>query len=93
MKKIAEKIKLYADLFKKELQIYRLVMKDTRTPFAAKMLLWLAIGYLMLPFDIIPDFIPVIGQIDDLIIVPVLVFFALKMIPEGVVNYHRSRVK
>jgi uncharacterized membrane protein YkvA (DUF1232 family) len=71
---------------KREIKVYRRVLKDTRTPKIAKILLGLAIGYLLLPFDIIPDFIPVIGHLDDLIIVPALVIIALKMIPTEVIE-------
>lgn len=71
---------------KREIKVYRKVLKDTRTPKIAKILLGLAIGYLLLPFDIIPDFIPVIGHLDDLIIVPALVIIALKMIPKEVIE-------
>jgi uncharacterized membrane protein YkvA (DUF1232 family) len=74
-----------AAAFKKELKVYQLVLKDKRTPKLAKILLSLAVGYLLMPFDLIPDFIPVLGHIDDLIIVPILVILALKMIPKEVV--------
>lgn len=77
---------------KSELRVYQLVLKDNRTPKLAKFLLWLAIGYILLPFDIIPDFIPVIGHLDDIIIVFVLVFVALSMIPKGVLEDCRLRV-
>ena len=58
----------------------------------AKVLLGVAIGYLLLPFDLIPDFIPVIGHLDDLVIVPGLVYLALKMIPDEVVAECRRKV-
>lgn len=77
--------------FKKELRVYRLVLKDPRTPRISKLLLWLALGYLALPFDIIPDFIPGIGHLDDLIIVPALVYCAIKIIPAQVIRDARER--
>ena len=76
---------------KREIGVYQLVIKDGRTPKPAKLLLGLAIGYLLLPFDIIPDFIPVLGQLDDAIIVPTLVILALRMVPKGVMEESKSR--
>ena len=58
----------------------------------AKVLLGTAIGYLLLPFDLIPDFIPVIGQLDDLLIVPGLIYLALRMIPDEVMAECRRKV-
>jgi len=56
-------------------------------------MLGLAVAYLATPFDIIPDFIPVLGQLDDLIIVPGLIFVAFKLIPDSVIADCRSRAK
>jgi uncharacterized membrane protein YkvA (DUF1232 family) len=85
-----DKLKKTGLAIKGELDVYRRVLKDKRTPRIAKILLGLAIGYLLLPVDIIPDFIPVIGHLDDLIIVSSLVIIALKMIPKEVIGDSRK---
>ena len=76
---------------KHELKTYQLVLKDNRTPKLAKILLGIAIVYLLSPIDIIPDFIPVVGYLDDVLIVPGLVIVALKMTPKEVVKDCRLR--
>lgn len=73
------------------LAYYRALYDDPRTPFFARVCLWLAIAYTLLPFDIIPDFIPVIGHLDDLIIVPALLLLALRFVPREVQEEHRRR--
>lgn len=78
---------------RKEFAVYRLVLKHPETPFLAKILLGLAVGYILLPFDLIPDFIPVVGHLDDLVIVPALVYAALKLIPKGVVESCRKELE
>jgi len=84
-------LKTVARTLKRELQVYQLVLKDARTPKLAKWLLGLAVGYALLPFDLIPDFIPVIGHLDDAIIVPTLVIIALRLIPGEVIAECRKR--
>ena len=86
-----DRLKSLSRAIKRELNVYRLVLKDSRTPLLPNLLLGLAIGYLLLPFDVVPDFIPVLGQLDDVIIVPGLVFLALKMIPASVITDCRER--
>ena len=80
------RLRFIGENIKHELRMYQLIMRDKRTPKVAKVLLGLAVFYALLPFDIIPDFIPVIGHLDDFIIVPVLIIMALKMIPREVVE-------
>jgi len=89
---VLDQLKAIGKTLKRELKVYQLVLKDPRTPKPAKWLLGLAVGYVLLPFDLIPDFIPVIGHLDDVIIVPLLVFIALKLVPAEVVADCRSRV-
>lgn len=73
-----------ASRVKQEVSFYRALHAHPQTPWLAKALLWLALGYLVLPFDLIPDFIPVIGQLDELVIIPLLLYLALKLIPVSV---------
>jgi uncharacterized membrane protein YkvA (DUF1232 family) len=83
---LLQRLKVIGSDLKRKLKIYRLVYKEKRTPSLAKSLLGLALGYTLLPFDLIPDFTPVIGHFDDVIIVPLLIILALKMIPTEVVE-------
>lgn len=77
---------------KKYIRVYQALYQDKRTPRLAKVFLWMAIGYFFLPFDLIPDFIPVLGQLDDAVIIPALIFIALKLIPEPLYQEHYKNV-
>jgi len=61
-----------------------LALKDKRTPKKAKALIMLILLYIASPIDIIPDFIPIIGQLDDLVIITLGVYLCYKLIPEEV---------
>ena len=76
-----EKLKEIARSIGTELTFYRHLLGHKNTPFLAKCLFWLALAYLALPFDIIPDFIPVLGHLDDVIIIPLLIVIALRLTP------------
>ncbi|HWP91912.1 MAG TPA: DUF1232 domain-containing protein [Thermodesulfobacteriota bacterium] len=77
---------------KQNISLYCALYSDPRVPRIAKWLLWIAVSYIVLPFDLIPDFIPVIGHIDDVVIVPLLLGLALWMIPRKVYEEHRRRI-
>ncbi len=74
-----ERSRQILESFKREITVYRRV-------------LGLAIAYVCMPFDLIPDFIPVIGHLDDAIIVPALVIMALRSVPADVISEHRRSV-
>lgn len=76
-----KKLKERAKRLKSEAQVLRIAYQDNRTPWSAKLLIWITIGYLLSPIDLIPDFIPVLGLLDDLIIVPALIAISIKLIP------------
>jgi uncharacterized membrane protein YkvA (DUF1232 family) len=82
------KLKEIKDNAKKYIELCKLIYGDPRTPRTAKILLWIAIGYALSPIDLIPDFIPVIGYLDDMIIVPVLLYIAMRSVPKNVYMEH-----
>ena len=78
--------------FRRELRVYQAVLKDPRTPRLAKWLLRVAIAYALSPIDLIPDFIPVIGHLDDAVIVPGLIVLAVRLVPNDVLEDCRARI-
>ncbi len=64
----------------------RRVLRHPDTPRTARFLLLLALGYLVLPFDLIPDWLPGIGYLDDALIVPGLIWAALRLVPRTVLD-------
>lgn len=76
-----------------ELPALWLAMKDPRTPAAARIFSSAAVLYALSPVDLVPDFIPVLGQLDDLVLVPVLAGAALRRIPPVVLEECRARAQ
>ncbi len=90
---ITSKLKIAAQALKRELHVYQAVLRDPRTPRVARWLLGLAVAYALSPIDLIPDFIPIIGHLDDVLIVPGLVVLALRLTPPEIVADCRARVE
>jgi len=84
-----ESVKTTVAEFKRELQIYRRILKDPRTPKLSRALLGCAALYAIAPFDLVPDFIPIIGQVDDAFVISTFVTLGLALLPEGLVIEHR----
>jgi len=78
-------LRSFAGRVRGELAFYSRLLSHPRTPRAARVLLRLAVGYLLLPFDLVPDFVPVLGHLDDVVIVPVLVIAATRLVPDDVI--------
>ena len=83
---LRDQLSQIAAKLKAEFAFYKRLQQHPQTPPFAKALLWLAIGYLVMPFDLIPDFLPVIGQLDEVVIIPLLLYWALKLTPQEVIT-------
>lgn len=83
-------LKQRAKHLKQELPTVFLVLKDQDTPVLAKVFAGITVGYALSPIDLIPDFIPVLGYLDDLILLPVLAAVTIKLIPEEI--WERNQV-
>lgn len=81
MTKILTIIKLWAKTLKDKLVILYLALHHKDTPWYAKALIFLIIAYALSPIDLIPDFIPILGYLDDFILLPVGIYLAFKLIP------------
>ncbi len=91
--KLMQKLKEKARRLKLEAQTLIIAYKDSRTPLSAKILIWNTVGYLLSPIDLIPDFIPILGLLDDLVIVPLLITASLRLIPATVLLESREAAK
>jgi uncharacterized membrane protein YkvA (DUF1232 family) len=76
---------------KQETYAIYLALRDPRVPWYARLVAACVVGYAFSPIDLIPDFVPVLGYLDDLIIVPLGIALALKMIPGDVMADCRAR--
>ena len=67
--------------------------KHPATPLAAKILATLVVAYALSPIDLIPDFIPVLGYLDDVILIPIGIYFTLKLVPQHVIDECRGKAR
>ena len=70
-----------------------LALKDEDTPILAKIFAGITVAYALSPIDLIPDFIPVLGYLDDVILLPVLVALTVKFIPKAILDRNREKAE
>lgn len=85
-----QRLKAFAKHLKAELLALSYAARDPRTPWYARALAVLILTYALSPIDLIPDFIPILGQLDDLILVPAGLWLALRLIPPAVMSAARA---
>jgi uncharacterized membrane protein YkvA (DUF1232 family) len=85
------RLRSWAAALKRDVLALWYCYRDPRTPLAAKLIAMLIVTYALSPIDLIPDFIPLLGYLDDLILLPAAIYFALKLIPAEVLEDGRAR--
>ena len=83
------RLRSWAGRLRRDATALYLAARDPRTPRAARFIAIAVAIYALSPIDLIPDFIPVLGQLDDLLIVPLGIWLTLKLIPAEVMAEHR----
>ena len=91
--KTFEKIKTKVKELKYNLAALYLAYKRKDTPIYAKIMIIITIGYALSPIDLIPDFIPLLGYLDDIVIVPFFIFISLKLIPKEIMEECKEQAK
>lgn len=86
-----ERLKRWAAAAKRDLIALWLAARDPRVPWVAKLVAGLVAAYAFSPIDLIPDFVPVLGYLDDLLILPLGILLALRLIPPALLAEHRAR--
>src|SRR5215216_2175676 len=87
-----EKLKARAHALKTEVYAIYLAARDPRTPWYARALVFFVVAHTFSPIDLIPDFIPILGYLDDLIITPGGIWLAVRLIPSEVLEEARAAV-
>ena len=86
------RLQSWAGRLKIELGALALAARDPRTPMVAKIVVACVVGYALSPIDLVPDPIPVLGYLDDLILLPLGIALAIRLVPEPVMRDSRAAV-
>jgi uncharacterized membrane protein YkvA (DUF1232 family) len=86
-----QRLRQWARIIKRDVHALYFAARDRRVPWHAKALAFVVAGYALSPIDLIPDFIPVLGYLDDAILVPLGILLVVRMIPRPLLDEHRVR--
>ena len=93
MNKFITKLKQKAKNLKKDIFVLYYAYQDPKLPLLPKLFIISTVAYALSPIDLIPDFIPVIGYLDDLIILPLMISLSIKLIPVEIMEASREKVE
>ena len=86
-----ERLRFWAASLEREVIALWYAYRDPRTPWLPRILTLLIVAYALSPIDLIPDFIPVLGYLDDLILLPLAIWFVIRIIPDPVMHDARRK--
>ncbi len=86
-----QRVKQWARQIKRDVVALWFAARDRRTPFSAKFVAGTVAAYALSPVDLIPDFIPILGYLDDLILVPLGILLAVRVVPPALMEEFRER--
>ncbi|GJL64394.1 MAG: membrane protein [Nitrospirales bacterium] len=84
------KLRKWAKVVKRDIHAVYLASHDPRVPWYAKLLAVLVVAYALSPVDLTPDFISIIGYLDDLVLLPLSLLLVIRLLPPGIMAEHRS---
>ncbi|KIY23389.1 YkvA family protein [Mesobacillus subterraneus] len=92
MGKTMEQFKMRMKKWKEDIFVIAEAYKHPDTPFYLKVFAWIVVAYAFSPIDLIPDFIPILGYLDDLILIPFGITILLKLLPDHIIQESREKV-
>lgn len=87
---LLQQLRDYSRTLKREIHTLAIAFSDKRTPWFARAWLLLVLAYAFSPIDLIPDFIPILGSLDDLILLPIGIAVALRLVPANILAEART---
>ena len=93
MRMIWQRLRAWAKGMKADILALWIAARDSRPPALAKLVAAIIAAYALSPIDLIPDFIPVVGYLDDLLIVPFGIFLAVRLIPRPLMEEYRAEAR
>ena len=90
VRQVLKRIKDWARAIKRDIHALYLAARDPRTPWHAKALALAIAAYALSPIDLIPDFVPVLGYLDDAVLLPLAILLAVRLVPPSVMAEHRA---
>ncbi|WP_211218408.1 YkvA family protein [Thermus antranikianii] len=85
--------KARAKAFKREVSVLYLALRHPRLPWHVRLLASLVVAYALSPVDLIPDFVPILGHLDDLVLIPLGIALVLRLIPEEILREAKEKAE